>query len=148
MDHHFLRGFAPLPALLALCALCTLSSVALGCGNDRFIVVGTATAASTSGFVEIEDDDSDGADILVHMEQLHSADQVVPTAKHYVVWLESGNGAPRRAGVLGYDPDHRIGELRTRSPFLDFVVKITAEATAEPSAPSDAVVATQAVAID
>jgi hypothetical protein len=125
-----------------------LGVMAAACGNDRFIVVGTATAASTSGFVEVEDDDSAGADLLIHMEHLQPAVHVDATAKHYVVWLEAGNGAPRRAGVLSYDPDERIGELRTRSPFLDFMVKITAEPTAEPTAPSGAVVATQAVSID
>jgi hypothetical protein len=142
MNHRLLRGFSPLPALFALCVL------AAACGNDRFIVVGTATAASTSGFVEIEDDDSDGIDILVHLEQLHAVQQVDAAAKHYVVWLDAGKGNPLRAGVLTYDPDHRTGELRTRSPFHDFVVKITAESTSEPSTPGATVVASQAVSID
>jgi hypothetical protein len=121
---------------------------ATGCGDDRFIVVGTATAASTSGFVEVQDSDDDGADLLVHMEQLHPVQHVDPAAKFYVVWLDSGNGAAKLAGALSYDADKRVGELKTRSSSLKFIVKITAEKIDAPSTPSEVIVATQEISID
>ena len=108
----------------------------------------TATAPSTSGFVKIDDASSDGADITVHMEQLHPPSRIEPSAKSYVVWLDGHQGAPVRAGKLKYNADQRTGELETHSPFLKFMVKITAEATDTPSAPSNVIVATQDVTVD
>jgi hypothetical protein len=65
-----------------------------------------------------------------------------------VVWLDGHQGAPVLAGALKYNPDQRTGELETHSPFLKFMVKITAEASATPSAPSEVIVATQDITID
>jgi hypothetical protein len=145
MDFRILRRLLPIPALVQGCLLL---AACMGCGDDRFIVVGTATASSTSGFVEIDSDDDDGAEITVHMAQLHPVERIDPSAKSYMVWLDGGQGAPLRAGKLKYNPEQRTGELKTRSPFLKFVVKITAEASDNPSTPSDVVVATQDIAVD
>lgn len=130
--------------LSGLVLACALSA----CGSDRYVVIGTAKAPSTSGFVEMEDTRDDGATILVHLEHLHPARHVDPSASHYAVWLDGGRGAPVFAGVLRYDPDHRTGELRVESPFPKFIVKITAEANDKPGTPSELEVASQEVSVD
>lgn len=132
------------PALTLLALACA----GVACGDDRYVMIGTAKAPSTSGFVEMQDARDDGASILVHLEHLHPARDVEPTATHYAVWLDGSRGAPVLAGSLRYDADHRIGELHVESPFPKFTVKITAEASAKPAAPSLLEVASQEVSVD
>lgn len=118
------------------------------CGGDRYIVVGSARAPSTSGWVVIADATLSSAEVTVHLEHLPLAKQLDPALRVYVVWFEpSQGGAPNRAGSLKYYPDDRVGELKAKSPFGKFVVKVTAEANDKPTAPSDFVVATQEITL-
>jgi hypothetical protein len=119
-----------------------------GCGGDRYIVVGTAKAPSVSGWVMIEDASKNGAQVTIHLEQLHPAVHLDPALKVYVAWFEPSQGAPVRAGILKYSPDVRAGELRARAPFGKFVVKVTAEANDKPSRPSDFLVASQEITLE
>jgi hypothetical protein len=120
---------------------------ALGCGSDRYIVIGTARAPSTSGFVEVTGSSGSSTELKVHMEHLHTVSSLDPSLHAYVVWFEQGKAAPLRAGSLRYLPEDRVGELEATSPYRKFVVKITAEANDKPSAPSDFVVASQEISI-
>jgi hypothetical protein len=132
--------------LLLFFAFCALGSA--GCGGDRYIVIGTAKAPSVSGWVTIRDASSSGGEVEVHLEQLHPASQLDPGLKVYVAWFEPLSGNPVRAGSLKYSPDQRTGELRGRSPFGKFVVKVTAEANDKPTDPSDFVVASQDITLE
>jgi len=130
--------------LLALIFL----GVAAGCGGDRYIVVGTAKAPSTSGFVIIEDASERSAVVTVHLEQLHPAKNLDPAFRAYVVWFVPPQGTPVRAGSLKYKPDERLGELQARSPFGKFIVKVTAEANDTPESPGDFLVASQEITLE
>ena len=56
--------------------------------------------------------------------------------KNYVVWLKPENGPPQNIGVL--TPDKKLNaKLETKTSFTSFVVLVTAEANAQPVAPSD-----------
>jgi hypothetical protein len=125
-----------------------LGFAALGCGGERYIVLGSARAPSTAGFVEASGSGGSSTDVTVHMEQLHPVDSLDPSLHAYVVWFEHGKSPPVRAGSLRYKPDDRVGELEAKAPFRKFVVKITAEANDKPSAPSEFIVATQEIFID
>ncbi|HKU38157.1 MAG TPA: hypothetical protein VJR89_08420 [Polyangiales bacterium] len=120
------------------------------CSGDRYIVVGSARAPSTSGWVVIEDASTSSAEVTVHLEHLPRAKQLDPAMRVYVVWFEptSLGGAPNRAGTLKYYPDDRIGELKAKAPFGKFVVKVTAEANDKPAMPSDFVVASQEITLE
>jgi len=150
---HFRRVCRPVAAWLFALAV-------LGCGSDRYIVIGTARAPSTSGFVEVTGTSDASTRLKVRMEQLHAANSLDPAFHAYVVWFEGlaeGKGTPSapaarasklpavRAGSLRYSPDDRVGELQATSPYRKFVVKITAEANDKPSAPGPFVVATQEI---
>ncbi len=138
----------PALPLLARCAvMCAVLCTVAGCGAQRFIIIGTASAPSTSGYVEIEHVDKHEVAIKVRMEQLHPAERLDAAFSSYVVWLQGESGNPVRAGSLRYDADARAGELRTKTPFRKFVVKVTAEANDKPSAPSHFMVASQEVLV-
>jgi hypothetical protein len=126
----------------------TLALAALGCGADRYIVLGTARAPSTAGYIEASSSGSSAATVNVHMEQLHPVDSLDPALHAYVVWFQHDKGPAVRAGSLRYKPDERVGDLEARAQFRKFVVKITAEANDKPSAPSEFVVATQEISVD
>jgi hypothetical protein len=133
------------PFRLVLILLGTLGL--LGCGGDRYIVVGTAKAPSVSGWMVIEDAGDRAADVTVHLEQLHPATALDPSLRAYAVWFDPDQGPAKLAGSLKYRPDERVGELRARAPFGKFVVKVTAEANDKPTAPSDVLVASQAITL-
>ena len=118
-----------------------------GCGGDRYIVVGTAKAPSVSGWMVVEGA-GDGADVTVHLEQLHPATALDPSLHAYVLWFVPPSGAAQRAGTLKYRPDERTGELKAQTPFGKFVVKVTAEANDKPAAPSDFLVASQQLTLE
>ncbi|HKP58819.1 MAG TPA: hypothetical protein VJV78_18990 [Polyangiales bacterium] len=122
--------------------------VLAACASSRYIVIGSARAPSTSGWVEISDADLQSADVTIHLEQLQRPDQLDPALHAYVVWFEPMSGAPQRGGSLKYQADERVGELKARSPFGKFVVKVTAEANDKPTAPSDFLVISQQITLE
>jgi hypothetical protein len=138
----------PLAALPTALAAVFATGLALGCGGDRYIVIGTSRAPSASGFVRVNAVTADAAKLTVHMEQLHPVDSLDPALHAYAVWFESGKAKPVLAGSLHYRPDDRVGELEAVSPFRKFIVKITAEANDKPAAESAFVIASQEVSLD
>jgi hypothetical protein len=119
------------------------------CGADgRYVVIGSAAAPSASGIVEVDDIGGGNTQVAVHVEHLHPPARLKDGYGHFVVWFVPGAGAPVRAGALRYDSEARTGDLTETSPFREFEVRITAEKDSRPAAPSEVVVATQAVAID
>jgi hypothetical protein len=132
--------------LLLFFGFCALGSA--GCGGDRYIVVGTAKAPSASGWVVIKDASKNGAEVTIHLEQLHPPSQLDPSLTTYVAWFEPDRGPAVRAGILKYVPDERTGELRARAPFGKFVVKVTGEANDKPTDPSDFLVASQEITLE
>lgn len=131
--------------VLACALIAAGAGLGSGCGGDRYILIGTAQAPSTSGFVTVKGKTDHGARLLVHLEQLHRVDSLDPALHAYVVWFEDGNQPSVRAGSLRYRADDRIGELEASSPYRKFVVKVTAEANDTPSAPSGFVVASEQI---
>jgi hypothetical protein len=115
------------------------------CGADRYILVGTARAPSTSGFVDVDGTTDRTTDLTVHLEFLHAVDSLDPALHAYVVWFEDGKSAAVRAGQLKYRANDRVGELKAKSPYRKFVVKVTAEANDTPTAPSALVVASEEI---
>jgi hypothetical protein len=124
--------------------------IAVGaCGADaRYVVIGTARAPSASGIVEIDDIDGGNTLVTIHLEYLHPPNRLDRGYTTYVVWFQGEGGAPMRAGALSYDAEARTGDLSETSPMQKFVVKVTAERDANPSRPSEYVIATQEVAIE
>jgi hypothetical protein len=132
-----------------LTAAAIFLGVAVSCGGDRYIVVGSARAPSVSGWVTIENPSPNSATVVVHLEQLHPVRNLDPALKAYVVWFEPlAGGKPVRGGSLLYRPESRVGELTARSPFGKFVVKVTAEANDTPVTPSDFVVAAEQITLE
>lgn len=124
---------------------CALLATGVGCGGDRYILIGTAQAPSTAGFATITAKTDSSTRVLVHLEHLHPVDSLDPALHAYVVWFEDGNRPAVRAGSLRYRREERIGELEATSPYRKFVVKVTAEANDTPSAPSGFVVASEQI---
>jgi hypothetical protein len=118
------------------------------CGADaRYIVIGSARAPSSSGFVEADEADG-GAAVTLHMQHLHPPATVEEGITQYVAWFQGPSGQPVRAGALKYNPEERTGDLVAHAPFLDFTVKVTAERDAAPLTPSATVIASQSVRIE
>ena len=139
-----LRSFRrPLPRPLCFLAALWACSVAIGCGGDRYIVIGSARAYSTAGWVEVKEASGTTSQVELRLQYLHPVDSLDPSLHAYVVWFEDGKSAPVRAGSLKYVPGERVGELKATSPYRKFVVKVTAEANDRVSVPSTFVVASQ-----
>lgn len=115
------------------------------CGGDRYILIGTARAPSASGFAQVKGTAAQSTELLVHLEQLHPVEALDPGLHAYVVWFEDGKATPVRGGALKYEPEKRQGELKAKSPYRKFVVKVTAEANDTPSGPSAFVVASEQI---
>jgi hypothetical protein len=119
------------------------------CGADAsYVTIGTARAPSTSGTVELEELDGGSSLVTVHLEFLHPPARTAEGATCYVLWFQGPVGAPLRAGMLRYDPETRTGDLSAAAPWSSLIIKVTAEREENPSAPSESVIATQAVAIE
>lgn len=118
-----------------------------GCGADRFVVVGTPEAPTTSGYIEVEDDDA-GAWTSVFMHHLHPPDRLAPGLTCYILWFQPRGGEPQRVGALVYYPDERKGKLKGRRPAGPFTILITAEKSQRPAAPTGLLVAEQQITDD
>jgi hypothetical protein len=119
------------------------------CGADgRYIVLGSARAPSASGVIEADALGGGSTQVSVHLEGLHPPSRLKEELTSYVVWFEPVTGSPIRGGVLRFNAEERTGDLSRTAPFRQFSVKITAEKTAETSAPGDTVIAIQRISLD
>ena len=116
--------------------------------DERYVIIGSARAPSTSGTVEASDAGDGRTTVAVHLDFLHPPSRLNENLKHFVVWFQPKAGKAVRAGGLKYDPSERTGDLTGTSPFHEFVVKVTAERESKPAAPSEFVIAMQEVSIE
>ena len=122
-------------ALRLLLFLAFACPAATGCGGDRFIVVGTAKAPSVSGWVNIKGASKTGAEVTVHLEQLHPPNHLDSSLKSYVVWFEPNGQPPQNMGTIKVN-DNLESEFQTRTPFKVFKVYVTAEEGPKVTTPS------------
>ncbi|MFI5306937.1 MAG: hypothetical protein ACHQ53_06285 [Polyangiales bacterium] len=122
------------------------ASLLFGCGADgRYVLIGTSHAPNASGTVEVDALGGESTEVSVHLEFLHAPNRVSEQMTGYVVWFVPDHGAAVFGGVLKYNAEQRTGDLQATSPFRHFTVKITAESSAHPNAPSENAIATQEV---
>lgn len=127
-----------------------VSALALvGCGGPlRYTLRGSARAAGADANLVADVDTSRSLTRLnARASNLAPPDRIQTGATAFVVW-ERTDGAQGwvRVSTLDYDPATRVGELRDISvPETRFEIQITAEANAQPLAPSSHVVFTQRI---
>jgi hypothetical protein len=125
-----------------------LPVLATACGSDEFQVVGTPRAAGVDGTVTVEEIEGGNYLVLVEVEFLPPPERISEDATVYIVWIKPEDGAPVKAGRLGYDEDDRTGTLRATTPAADtFFVVITAEEDETANEPSEAVVVQREVSM-
>ncbi|MEO0321848.1 MAG: hypothetical protein AAF447_02750 [Myxococcota bacterium] len=135
-----------LPHALALC-------LALGaCGGAaRYAITGTARAELAQGTIQLEAAEGDLRLLTLIVDQLEGPEDHGEGLGHYVVWLaplpEDEEQAPSftRLGALEYDAEGKSGRFSDTTRLRTFVLRITAEASADAAAPSDLVVAERIV---
>jgi hypothetical protein len=99
-------------------------------GGEGTVTAGVAKHGNTS--------------VSVHVNHLAPASKVAPDATVYVVWIQPTNGEIRAIGALTVDKD-LTGTLEAVTPYKQFTVLVTPEASAEVSKPTHEPVLTSAV---
>lgn len=109
----------------------------LGCGARTTPLVATSEAPAAEGKLEIKRTENQNTELEVKVEHLAPPNRVVSGATTYVVWAQPNEpeARPQNIGSLAVDED-REGELKTKTPFADFVLFITPEANPNATEPS------------
>ena len=126
----------------ALVSLCLV-----GCGGPaQYFLIGHDKAAAADGVVEVEKIEGGNSMVTITLKHLLPPERVDSSAKTFVAWFYiPGKEAPIKAGTLGYSAETREGKLMATTPEKKFTIKVTAEQSANVTAPSDHVVAKQRV---
>jgi hypothetical protein len=125
-----------LASTLAFGAGCSSTNSMLGRNQQTWTLHSAAQVQNAQGKVQVATDDKGNRDLKVEVQHIAPADLVFQGTTNYVVWLKPDNGPPQNIGVL--TPDKKMNaKLETKTSFTSFVVLVTAEAIAQPVAPSD-----------
>jgi len=109
-----------------------------------YAVVGSADVPSVHGDVEIEKIDKNQMLVTVQLDQLPPPDQIEAGLTDYVLWFVVGED-PERQTTLEYDAAARTGRASVPTSLRVFEMRITAESTPTPDAPSYLLVASQQI---
>lgn len=125
-----------LASTLAFGGACGTTNEMLGRNQQTWSMQADAKVQSAVGKVEVATGDKGNRDLKVEVSRIAKPDKVFPGASTYVVWLKPENGDAQNVGVLPVDKNLNA-KLETTTSFTNFVVKVTAESTAQPTKPSD-----------
>lgn len=125
-----------LASTLAFGGGCASTNEMLGRNQQTWTMHAATQAQAAQGKVQVATDNKGNRDLKLEVKNIAPADAVFTGTKNYVVWLKPENGPPQNIGVL--TPDKKLNaKLETKTSFTSFVVLVTAEANAQPVAPSD-----------
>jgi hypothetical protein len=118
---------------------CSTANEMVGRGQQTWTLhsqeTSPAPGPSPKGKVEIATGDQGNRDLKVEAKNLMPPDNAFPGSSTYVVWLKPADGHALNIGVL--KPDKNLNaELKTKTPFTNFTVMVTAEHGAQPLRPS------------
>ena len=125
-----------LASTLAFGGGCSATNEMLGRNQQTWTMRTASQAQAAQGKVQVATDDKGNRDLKVEVEHIAPADAVFSGTTNYVVWLKPDNGKPQNIGVLSPDKSLKA-KLETTTPFTSFVVLVTAEASSQPTRPSD-----------
>jgi hypothetical protein len=125
-----------LASTLAFGGACGTTNEMLGRNQQTWSMQADAKVPAAVGKVEVATGDKGNRDVRIEVKHIAKADTVFSGASTYVVWLKPENGRAQNIGVLPVDKDLN-GKLETTTAFTNFVVMVTAEATAQPTGPSN-----------
>lgn len=120
-----------LAACLALAACGTMR----GSKGQTFPLQLGEGITAAKGEVHAKDDGKGNVDVELKVDHLAPAGMVRPDATTYVVWLRpKETGQPQNVGVMKVG-DKREGRFKTKTPFRDFDIFVTAETNAQVGEP-------------
>lgn len=124
--------------------LVVVLAFAFGCGGTNYILTGTNHSVGTDGRVEVDEIDGGNSMVTIELEHLPPPGRLTESATCYIAWFQLA-GQVNKAGVMEYDDGDRTATVMATTPENEFTVIVTAESTTDVAAPSDYVVARQAV---
>jgi hypothetical protein len=125
-----------LASTLAFGGGCSTTNEMLGRNQQTWTLRSASQAQNAQGKVQVATDDKGNRDLKVEVQHIAPPDLVFTGTTSYVVWLKPDNGPPQNIGVLM--PDKKMNaSLETKTSFTSFIVLVTAESSAQPTAPSN-----------
>lgn len=123
-------------------ALALFAMLTAGCSSTvRYALLGTREHATTEGEAQLHARDDGRLDLEVSVDRLPPLRSLGEDKTAYVLFVQpDGAETPTRACVLVLDPSTRTGRCTSVIDRGRIAIRITAEATAEAEAPSDAII--------
>ncbi len=124
----------------------TLGLGSAGC-NPRadYALVGAADVPSAYGDVKVEEVDEDKLLITLVIDHLGPPQKLGADLSSYALWFESVGKPPELKAILDYDAKTHSARGMATTPLKSFVLRVTAEKSREPEAPSDYIITTQSI---
>lgn len=118
----------------------------MGCNRPAdYAVVGSADVPSVHGDVRIEKIDRSHLLITVELDGLPAPGKIEPDLTDYVLWFVVVGETPERKAILEYDAEGRVGRASVPTSLREFEMRVTAENTPTPDAPSYVLIASQQI---
>jgi hypothetical protein len=122
--------------LVAALAVTSVGCMATKQAVDQGIPMqGSTTTPAGEGMVSAIKSEDGNTALRVKVKHLAEARRIDDDANVYVVWVEPPDGTPQNVGVLSLNND-KEGTLNTLTPYRNFRVIITPEASGQVSEPS------------
>lgn len=114
-------------------------------GTSEYTVRGTPKAANAAGTLQIEEIEGGNSLLTLKLKHLPAPQRIGNGLQSYVAWVLPRQGEPVNAGALTFDETSHEGSLMATTALDRFVFRVTAEGDAQPTTPSNIVIAEQHV---
>jgi FlaG/FlaF family flagellin (archaellin) len=125
---------------------CSTTNGMLGRNQQTWTMQPQGPAPAAEGKIQVATGEKGNRDLKVEVKHLAPATATFEGTSTYVVWLKPEDGQAVNIGVLNPNKDQEA-ELKTKTPYTSFEILVTAEPTAQPTAPSGREVMTASVQV-
>ena len=119
---------------------------ASGCVK-HYALRGGASAPGADGTVAVATQEGGNVSLDIDVSNLLPPDRVSAGLTQYAVWVQTEHTDAVRLGTLNYDEEKRRGSMMATTPFKNFQLIVSGEATSGVASPSEHVVFRSAINI-
>ncbi len=135
----------PKTAFTAGLAALALMALLPGCGPTTYQFAGTGQSVGVDAKLEVNDIEGGNRELRLELNHLPPPGRLGGGLTVYAMWVIPSGQSPQLAGYVEFDEGSRRGTARATTPARRFQVRVTAERNRTVAAPSEHVVARQAV---
>lgn len=127
-------------------ALFAFASLSVACGGPKqYTILGSSRDPGAEGKIQVERIEGNNNLVTIELKHLAPPERLGNNAKAYVMWFKTPAGQTTLASAMAYNASDRVARATATTPYPEFTVSVTAEASEQVTTPSSIVIIEQKI---